>query len=484
MQLTQALTLVPERTREDKEEKEEKGGLSHVSLESLMGILSGPSQDMPLIEFDLPKIFDFYSKKGKDTNNALHSISGIRKLLSDSWTEEGEESLIEEMIDKVVSSSVRRLGIFIVRFIWGAIWRVTKWLVKEVVGGVVKNVLRYLVMPALEAVVEFMFTPVGLAIALTGGALAAGYLIYKAFFDKGSDKSLKSATDSLTGNSDDDLGSSNTQTGTQQPSADYASPYNAPVASGAPVAIQPSSVAPAKGLADLITKGESRSSNPYDVVNMPNANNGRGGAGTRPLEKMTVGQVLAAQASGDFNAAGRYQIINSTLKGAVAALHLTGNELFDNNLQDKIFNEYLVGPKKRPHLYAYLHGQSNDVVAAALDASEEWASVAAPQGTRLRSGATADGLTSYYDNSRNNKASIPAAQMIATLEQERAERDGTSVASNNVKVTPGTTTAATTQNKVAAAQTASHPGTTVPTASSNTTIMQTPGGQMVAANMN
>jgi muramidase (phage lysozyme) len=473
MQLTQALTLVPERKRED---KEEDIGSARMSMDSIIDFLTGSVRDIPVIEFDLPKILGFYNKKGKEDREVKDSMHGVRQFLRDSWdAAEEEEGLLSELIEKIVSVGVRKLGSFVARVIWGAIWRVTKWLVKEVVGFVVKNVLRYLVMPALEAVIGFLLTPAGLALAIVGGALGGAYLVYKAFFGEEPKKSMPNAASSLVGDVDD-LGET----------ATAAIPYNAPLQAGAPVSVAPSQMAPAKDLADLITKGESRSKNPYQIVNMPNANNGRGAAGTRPLETMTVAQVLAAQAAGDFNAAGRYQIINSTLKGAVSALHLNGNELFNSNLQDKIFNEYLAGPKKRPHLYAYLSGRSNDVVAAALDASQEWASVAAPAGSRLRSGAIADGYTSYYDNSRNNHASIPAAQMIATLQQERAGRSqGTSTDSSSVSMTPGTMVpAATKQNQIKNAQAAAQPGLAISPPGEEKTILRTPGGQLVAANMN
>jgi muramidase (phage lysozyme) len=473
MQLTQALTLVPERKREDKED--EDIGSARMSMDSIIDFLTGSVRDIPVIEFDLPKILGFYSKKGKEDGEVRDSMQGVRQFLSDSWdAAEEEDSLLSELIEKIVSVGVRKLGSFVARVIWGTIWRVTKWLVKEVVSFAVKNVLRYLVMPALEAVIGFLLTPAGLALAVVGGALGGAYLVYRAFFGKETDKSVPTAAGSLLTDVDD-----------LSDTAGTAIPYNAPLQAGSPVSVAPSQMAPAKDLADLITKGESRSKNPYQIVNMPNANNGRGAAGTRPLETMTVGQVLAAQAAGDFNAAGRYQIINSTLKGAVSALHLNGNELFNSNLQDKIFNEYLAGPKKRPHLYAYLSGRSNDVVAAALDASQEWASVAAPAGSRLRSGAIADGYTSYYDNSRNNHASIPAAQMIATLQQERAGRSqGTSVDSANVSMTSGIAVAATKQNQIKNAQAAAQPGLAIQPPGGEKTILRTPSGQLVAANMN
>lgn len=467
MQLTQALTLVPERKRED----EKKG---YVTVKELTRFLDSPSQDVKALEFSVPKMFDFYNKKSKDDNEVMHTMRGVlTKLTSD--VEDEEESLIERLVDIVVEKGVKRLGIFIARTIWGALWDLTVWLVDTVVEGVVGNMLRWLVVPALEAVVGFLMTPAGLALALVGGALGGGYLIYKAFFAEEPQKPKFGE-------------------GFGGESAEGAIPFGGtsvagiPISVGAsPISVAPGSIAPASDLAALLQKGESNVANPYGVVNIPA---GRGRAAMQPLEQMTVSQVLSAQAAGQFNAAGRYQIINATLKGAVKAMHLTGNELFDKNLQDRIFNEYLTGPSKRPRLYAYLSGKSNDVYAAAADAAQEWASVATPPGYKTRSGRVSDGTDAYYDNSRNNpaKAHISAAQMIATLQLERAKRLGNSatstvVESRAINVAPEAMIPATSQGKIKAVSDAQHSGNTFMPPDKEKTIIKTQDGKLVAVNM-
>ncbi|MDN7488476.1 mannosyl-glycoprotein endo-beta-N-acetylglucosamidase [Burkholderia sp. AU45274] len=152
----------------------------------------------------------------------------------------------------------------------------------------------------------------------------------------------------------------------------------------------------------LIARGEGD----YNSVNR----GARGGyrAGTENLEGMTLAQVMAAQRAGQFNAAGRYQIISSTLAEAARGLKLNGSEIFDRKLQDRIFEQYLVRNKRRA-ISDYVEGRSDDLRAALRAASREWASVADPDTGR-----------SYYAGKGNNRASISAAEMEAALRNTRA----------------------------------------------------------------
>ncbi|KVH04110.1 mannosyl-glycoprotein endo-beta-N-acetylglucosamidase [Burkholderia anthina] len=152
----------------------------------------------------------------------------------------------------------------------------------------------------------------------------------------------------------------------------------------------------------LIARGEGD----YNSVNR----GARGGyrSGTENLEGMTLAQVMAAQRSGQFNAAGRYQIIGSTLAEAARGLKLNGSEMFDRKLQDRIFDEYLVRNKRRA-IADYVEGRSDDLRGALRAASREWASVADPDTGR-----------SYYAGKGNNRASITAAEMEAALRNTRA----------------------------------------------------------------
>ena len=61
----------------------------------------------------------------------------------------------------------------------------------------------------------------------------------------------------------------------------------------------------------------------------------------RPITSMTINQVLdwqdaSVRAGSDSSAAGAYQIIRKTLRGLVKSLKLTGNELFDAAMQDRL----------------------------------------------------------------------------------------------------------------------------------------------------
>lgn len=159
-------------------------------------------------------------------------------------------------------------------------------------------------------------------------------------------------------------------------------------------------------LASLIGRGEGD----YNSVNL----GAKGGykASTADLAHMTVAEVMRAQQSGQFNAAGRYQIIGSTLSDAVKSLGLKGDEKFDQGTQDKIFQQYLIG-NKRKAIGDYINGKSNDIGAAISAASKEWASVADP--------ATGQ---SHYAGVGNNKASISVAEMTKALQLSRSQATG------------------------------------------------------------
>lgn len=152
----------------------------------------------------------------------------------------------------------------------------------------------------------------------------------------------------------------------------------------------------------LISKGEGD----YNSINL----GAKGGykSSTTDLSNMTIAQVMAAQRSGKFNAAGRYQLIGSTLSDAVKSLDLNGNQMFDKNTQDRIFSEYLVNNKRRA-IGDYLSGKSDNLKAAVKAASMEWASVADP-----------DTGKSHYAGVGNNKATISWRQMAEALQETRA----------------------------------------------------------------
>ena len=157
----------------------------------------------------------------------------------------------------------------------------------------------------------------------------------------------------------------------------------------------------------------------YNVANFKKAG---GGLGVKRFDhnNMTVAQVMAAQSRGEMFATGRYQIIPETLKGAVKAMGLSGNEKYDQAMQDKIFTEYLL-KHKRKAIWNYIHGKSDNLNAAMLAMSQEWASFAAPAGAKTHRGLISDGNMSFYAGNGVDKASVSAAQSAAMLQQLRAQ---------------------------------------------------------------
>ncbi|MBU9649351.1 mannosyl-glycoprotein endo-beta-N-acetylglucosamidase [Burkholderia multivorans] len=163
----------------------------------------------------------------------------------------------------------------------------------------------------------------------------------------------------------------------------------------------------------LIARGEGD----YNSVNRGKAGGYK--AGTEDLENMTVAQVMAAQRAQKFNAAGRYQIIKDTLAEAVRSMGLKGDEKFDRDMQDRIFEQYLVNNKRRA-ISDYLSGKSEQLGAAIYATAKEWASVAVPKGMKTESGRISDGTMTFYDKSGKNKASITEAQMRLAMQNSRA----------------------------------------------------------------
>jgi hypothetical protein len=174
-----------------------------------------------------------------------------------------------------------------------------------------------------------------------------------------------------------------------------------------------------EGLKNLIGRGEGD----YDSVNLGQ----KGGykAAKRNLEGMTINEVLAAQERKEFNAAGRYQMIPGTLNSAKSSMGLSGNEKFDKAMQDKIFTQYLL-MTKRKDLRDYLSGKTDNIKAAGIALSQEWASVADP-----RTGK------SYYAGQGNNRSTINPQEAAAILQSARQQQINNSNKSSHVETHVG-----------------------------------------------
>lgn len=125
------------------------------------------------------------------------------------------------------------------------------------------------------------------------------------------------------------------------------------------------------------------------------------------LIAMTLGEIMQRQSLFTNNpnrlfAVGKYQIVPKTMKGAVSALGLRRDQLFTPELQEKIFQQYLVG-SKRPSIKKFVQGKGS-MESALLELAQEFASVA-----DFRTGK------SFYAGKGNNKASISAEKMRNAL---------------------------------------------------------------------
>lgn len=153
----------------------------------------------------------------------------------------------------------------------------------------------------------------------------------------------------------------------------------------------------------VIAKGEGN----YNSVNLGKKYGYK--SSTRDLESMSVGQVLSAQQKKEFNAAGKYQVLPSTLQGAIDAGIVSVAEKFNADVQERIVQQYLLTAKKgRGNVENYITGKSDNLTAANLDISKEFASVASPFTGK-----------SYHGGVANNKARISVDDAQNALKASR-----------------------------------------------------------------
>lgn len=188
-------------------------------------------------------------------------------------------------------------------------------------------------------------------------------------------------------------------------------------------------VAGAAGLTALTAKGESAGGDYNIVVGGSRAN----------LTSMTIGEVLQFQqqmrASKKYpsTAVGNYQIIDTTLKGAVESLGLNLNDKFDKSMQDRIFKEYLIG-KKRKGISDYLNANVEDspknLERAQMQLAMEFASYGVPRDVKANefgAGVPKRDIRkgqSFYAGDGVNKASISPEESGIALKQDRMRNEG------------------------------------------------------------
>ena len=170
-----------------------------------------------------------------------------------------------------------------------------------------------------------------------------------------------------------------------------------------------------KELADLISSGEGG----YESVNRGRAGDSPGGAIRylgKNLADMTVKEILQAQADDKVMAVGKYQLIPTTLSGAVQYTKIDLNAKFDAATQDTLFN-YLIDVK-RPIVGKYINGQSDNRREAIQELAREFASVGLEYSESYK-GVPHQRGESLYAGIGGNKASISPDSVGNVLDKLR-----------------------------------------------------------------
>lgn len=137
-----------------------------------------------------------------------------------------------------------------------------------------------------------------------------------------------------------------------------------------------------------------------------------------PITATSLNRLLTAQAlwgkQWGSSAAGRYQIMPATLKGLMSAMKLTGGELFDPDMQDRLGYALL---KRRG--YAAFMARQLTTIQFAKNLAQEWASFPVLMPTQGAHRMLVAGQ-SYYAGDGLNHALVSPQQVEAALAKAHA----------------------------------------------------------------
>jgi len=156
-----------------------------------------------------------------------------------------------------------------------------------------------------------------------------------------------------------------------------------------------------KPLGDLVSTGEGD----YNSVNRGYAGDTPGGIQSltgKTFNNYTVGQVMAYQSRWLY-AVGRYQLIPSTLRFAVANSEVERLDMFTPEVQDRLMAALIL--HKRPAIGGYIKGHHDSVHLAMDETAREWASV------EFRN------CRGYYDGIGGNRANISRVDLEQVLKE-------------------------------------------------------------------
>lgn len=137
------------------------------------------------------------------------------------------------------------------------------------------------------------------------------------------------------------------------------------------------------------------------------------------VTKKTINQIIRNAKSKDGNdrdrlfATGKYQTTYYTLQAGIDKEFFTGEEVYDANMQEKVFREFLIS--KRSKLYEFVNNGKGSLIDAQYDAAQEWASVAVPKGLPLKDGKISNGKKSYYEKKGQNSSSDESTKKVIEI---------------------------------------------------------------------
>jgi len=160
----------------------------------------------------------------------------------------------------------------------------------------------------------------------------------------------------------------------------------------------------------------------YNSINMGTAGDTPGGAKSvlgKDLTEMTVGEVMDAQANKGVHAAGKYQIIPSTMKEFVSKMGISRDDKFDATTQEK-FKDY-VAKHARPKVGEFISGKLGEdkIDQVVMELAREFASVGVPYDTTGHNGQRIKKGQSYYSGVGGNRAGVDPDMLKQKLLADR-----------------------------------------------------------------
>jgi hypothetical protein len=174
-------------------------------------------------------------------------------------------------------------------------------------------------------------------------------------------------------------------------------------------------------IAEIIASGESGSYEAYNTgtKNVPYDLVGHSFPISGPIKvtSQTINQILATSSLDGTNAlrlfaTGKYQTIFSTLKDACDRMKLTGDELYDASMQERVLREHLIPTAGGGVLHQFITKGKGSVDDAQLAAAKQWASIGVPVGMQTKHGRVSDGTTSFYDKKGVNQGNRKATERL------------------------------------------------------------------------